>query len=294
MSWRTIKLSFVLCLGFFLNTATNVSASELNKTIDLWMNDAPLTHVIHQLAELSGGKANITGALEGQVSGRFYGTVAQTLQTLSQEHDVLFDLQDDILHATSNRALSEVSIVMPGAALNDTLRSSMQSTLMPGNNIDVQDELVKLSGHPDFVKRTARLLAAELAMIHENETKAVDSVETVEAPEQVEDDLKIEEAATESILKDESTDVADQVVEPVKPVDQVVALEESPAAAEPVEDSAPLVVAVETEKPGVDVNDIGSDAVLADIADEAESEPNEVKTTDSIQWVTDIPGFSTF
>ena len=293
MSRCSSTVAFVMCLASLVSTPSSVLASDLNKTIDLWMNEAPLTHVIHQLAELSGGDANITGSVEGQVSGRFSGTVADTLETLSEEHNVLFDMQGDTLNATSKRALSEVSMVMAGAELNDTLKNSMQDGLMPGNAIDIQDELVKLSGHPDFVKRIARQLAAELAI-----TRAAELEMSAQDEPTAEETIAKVPASASAIAEPAETETTMQVLEePLTPAKELVVEREEPLA------EAPLVVEVEapaiepevaTETVIADVIDKGTDALRVDIAEEDDVDSGDVSNNDSIRWVTDIPGFSTF
>ncbi len=293
MSRCSSTVAFVMCLASLVSTPSSVLASDLNKTIDLWMNEAPLTHVIHQLAELSGGDANITGSVEGQVSGRFSGTVADTLETLSEEHNVLFDMQGDTLNATSKRALSEVSMVMAGAELNDTLKNSMQDGLMPGNAIDIQDELVKLSGHPDFVKRIARQLAAELAITRAAELE----MSAQDEPTAGETIAKVPASAS-AIAEPAETETTMQVLEePLTPAKELVVEREEPMAEVPlvVEVEAPAIEPeVATETVIADVIDKGTDALRVDIAEEDDVDSGDVSNNDSIRWVTDIPGFSTF
>lgn len=300
MPWRhsvrrwSSTVALVLCLASLVGASSNLRASDLNKTIDLWMNEAPLTHVIHQLAELSGGDANITGPVEGQVSGRFSGTVADTLETLSEDYNVLFDRQGDTLNATSKRALSEVSIVMTGAELNNTLKNSMQNGLMPGNAIDIQDELVKLSGHPDFVKRIARQLAAELAI-----TPAVELEISVQAELEGEDTSPKTPSTASVLAKPAVIEKTEPVLEqPIMPAKELLVLEgaellpEKPFVVDAEAPTIDLEAAVETVK--ADVVDAGTDALRIDIAEEDAVESGEVSNNDSIRWVTDIPGFSTF
>ena len=293
MSRCSSTVAFVMCLASLVSTPSSVLASDLNKTIDLWMNEAPLTHVIHQLAELSGGDANITGSVEGQVSGRFSGTVADTLETLSEEHNVLFDMQGDTLNATSKRALSEVSMVMAGAELNDTLKNSMQDGLMPGNAIDIQDELVKLSGHPDFVKRIARQLAAELAITRAAELE----MSAQDEPTAGETIAKVPASAS-AIAEPAETETTMQVLEePLTPAKELVVEREEPMAEVPlvVEVEAPAIEPeVATETVIADVIDKGTDALRVDITEEDDVDSGDVSNNDSIRWVTDIPGFSTF
>ena len=293
MSRCSSTVAFVMCLASLVSTPSSVLASDLNKTIDLWMNEAPLTHVIHQLAELSGGDANITGSVEGQVSGRFSGTVADTLETLSEEHNVLFDMQGDTLNATSKRALSEVSMVMAGAELNDTLKNSMQEGLMPGNAIDIQDELVKLSGHPDFVKRIARQLAAELAI-----TRAAELEMSAQDEPTAEETIAKVPAAASAIAEPAETETTMQVLEePLSPAKELVVEREEPLAEVPlvVEVEAPEIEPeVATETVIADVIDKGTDALRVDINEEDDVDSGGVSNNDSIRWVTDIPGFSTF
>ena len=255
-SWRSRARVLLLGLSAMGVSACSVASEELDPTVDMWVNDAPLSVVIGQLAELSGKSVAITGPIEGQVSGRLSGTLTDTLGSLSEQHGVLFDLQGESLSATSGQALSKVSIVMAGAELDEALKHSVQDELMPGNAIEIQDKLVKLSGHPDFVKRVAKRLTTELAVSRADESiqSPVDEAVVVDA-----------ESVTPPVV------VAPRVVVEAAPVKSIVI--------------APTVAAID---------DAGAEAMLVDIETEKSPDSDAVTDNESIDWVTDIPGFSTF
>jgi hypothetical protein len=114
IAWRRQKLVLAMVMLALLPCRL-AFASDNSVALDIWVQQAPLEMVIEQIASVAGKSVKITGVIDGQVSGRFSGNLADTLTMLSATHDVSFDLQDNNLYAVSNRALSNISIALPGS-----------------------------------------------------------------------------------------------------------------------------------------------------------------------------------
>ncbi|MDB4224577.1 hypothetical protein N9850_12465, partial [Granulosicoccus sp.] len=156
---RRQKLAIVLAVLTSLPCRLSL-ASEDTVELDIWVRQAPLAMVIQQIATVAGKSVHIKGAIEGKVSGRLKGNLSETLANISDSHDVLFDLQEDSLHVISKRALSNVSIALPGAGLNESIQQVLDEVPIPGNTVALQDGTVKVSGHPNFVKRIVRKIGS--------------------------------------------------------------------------------------------------------------------------------------
>lgn len=160
----TFALSALYCAASTATTGIEeglVNAPEVN----VWADSAPLSLVIEQLGEMSELDVAIEGELEGHVSGRYTGSLQGALSSLSSTHGILFDLQDDILHVTSDAASSSVSIALAGPALEKAIDGSLGETnqTWSGNSVEFREDAVRITGHPNFVKRTARQLTTEIA-----------------------------------------------------------------------------------------------------------------------------------
>ena len=155
-------------------TSTAEGQSGDAPAINVWVDSAPLSLMIEQLGSISGKQVTIDGELEGQVSGRFSGSLDETLERLSLSHGVLFDMQEGTLAAASQDESSSVSIALSEPAFADTLAQSLGSMLseQQGNRIEFREDAVRISGHPGFVKRTAKLVTTTLGDVsaQENET----------------------------------------------------------------------------------------------------------------------------
>lgn len=191
-NWRSCAAALVGC-GLFSAAAIAVESTAVVSTeaastaatstaegqsgdapaINVWVDSAPLSLMIEQLGSISGKQVTIDGELEGQVSGRFTGSLDQTLERLSLSHDVLFDVQDGTLSVASQDESSSVSIALSEPAFADTLAQSLGSMLsgQQGNRIEFREDAVRISGHPGFVKRTAMLVTTTLGDVSAQENE---------------------------------------------------------------------------------------------------------------------------
>lgn len=134
-----------------------------NPEINIWVDRAPLELMVGQLAQESGRQINVKGELKGQVSGRFTGSVSDTLAALSSTHSILFNLTDDTLQAISKDAQSSVSIALSGPQLDEQFVASLSSESLLGNTVEFRDDSVRISGHPEFVTKVTQLITSAIA-----------------------------------------------------------------------------------------------------------------------------------
>lgn len=135
-----------------------ISAPEFS----FWVDAAPMTMVIDQLAALAGKSAEIEGLAEVPVSGRFSGSLDKLLTELSSQYPVAFDVEGDVLRANDASALTSVSIAMLSSELDGNLKDELLVSEGPGNKLEFREDAVRISGHPAFVKRTARSITTAL------------------------------------------------------------------------------------------------------------------------------------
>ncbi len=139
--------------------ATAEKANSAAPEVSLWVKQAPLSLVVRQLAELSGKEAVMTGPLDMPVSARFSGTVPQVLSDLSANYPVFFDIDESTVNAAAGSETSSVSVAVISDELSEEFRDSLFDDLAPGNDIEIRSDAIRISGHPDFVKRTSGLIA---------------------------------------------------------------------------------------------------------------------------------------
>ena len=151
-----------LAAGPVLADTSDASTEQTGDTapeVSLWVKQAPLSLVVRQLAELSGREAVIDGTLDAPVSARFSGDVQQALSDLSTNYPVLFDIDEGTVNATAGEAASSVSVAVVSDELSDDFRNSLFEALAPGNDVEIRSDAIRISGHPDFVKRVSGLVA---------------------------------------------------------------------------------------------------------------------------------------
>ena len=280
-------------------------ASDDTVALDLWVRQAPLAMVIEQIAAVAGKSLKITGPIDGQVSGRLSGNLADTLAKISDSHDVLFDLQEDSLYAISKRALSNVSIALPDSGLNESIQQVLDEIRIPGNTVVLQGCAVKVSGHPNFVKRVVRKIGsgqsvysvknlatpAPVVMLNAN----VDATPELSAANFVKLEPAIALPIIDSELESESKVFRTVVNESIsakrvvtsgqndeQAIESVITIQSSNV--ESVKGNTALESPVEIEQ---------ADKKVA-LKTSSEPEVAEVKPVRRFLSVTDIPGFSTF
>ncbi|MFK7996262.1 MAG: hypothetical protein AB8B87_19140 [Granulosicoccus sp.] len=162
---RTILLALSCCVGGGLAHAEDVLPSEVQSdaNISVWVDNASLDFFVSQLALITGRDAAIQGELQGQISGRFNGSMVDTLKTVEDQFPVLFDLDDKVLGVVAETGRSSASIALGKATLDDQMKASLLNDLLPGNELDINDDEVTISGHPSFVSRLAKELISVVA-----------------------------------------------------------------------------------------------------------------------------------
>jgi len=149
-------LSVWLCVP-----STPVYASNLDQRIEFWVHEAPLSVVIEQIANLTGRSVDISGVIEGTVSGTFDNSLLETLTSFSGDYELLFDLDADTLYAITNQAKSVASVEVFSAQRTQELQDEWRTESLPGSRFVINDGRVKLSGHPAFVHRITQALSGD-------------------------------------------------------------------------------------------------------------------------------------
>ncbi len=167
--------------------------SAADTEISFWVDAAPLELVIRQLAFQSNRIVELEepekteqvaeaeevtespGFDEALVSGRFSGTLGSTLERLSMDYPVTFDLDGETLRVMKGAARSNVSIAMLSTTFDEAFRNELLESSGAGNSVEFRDDAVRVSGHPAFVKRqsgyiTKALSSAEARLNAESET----------------------------------------------------------------------------------------------------------------------------
>ncbi len=161
--------------------------ADSDPEVSFWVDRAPLKLVIRQLASLSGRNAEMEEPVETDevikteevaegeevsdtrdfaevlVSGRFSGSLGDTLAKLSADYPVTFDLDGKTLRAMNGNARSSVSIAMLSTTFDETFMNELLASSGAGNSVEFREDAVRVSGHPAFVKRQAGYITSALA-----------------------------------------------------------------------------------------------------------------------------------
>lgn len=156
--------------------------AQSDAQIAVWADNAPLELFVSQLALITGRKSDIEGELEGQVSGRFNGSMAETLAALGEKHSVLFELDEGMLSAVPETARSSATIALGEGEFAEGVKTGLLSGLLSGNEVDMGEEEITVSGHPDFVQR---VVAAVSSMVADADTSSSASTDTPVASNEV-------------------------------------------------------------------------------------------------------------
>jgi len=275
---KAFALTAWLCV-----TSTMAFATNLEQRIEFWVHEAPLSVVIEQIANLTGRSVDISGAIEGKVSGTFDNSLLETLTSFSGDYQLLFDLDADTLYAIKNHAKSVASVEVFSAKRTQEIQDEWRAESLPGSRFDITDGRVKLSGHPAFVHRITQALSG-------NRVQAI-------APTMLPPDLKLttkrlvipevtleqsEQSSTaESHPSDNefsevsiSREISESSQMPLSASGEISAVEKLTGAVTMPRETV-IEELVADEKPAVKTNASGALA-------------------EDINWVTEIPGFSTF
>lgn len=142
---------------------TTVSGTAGNPAVNLWIKSAPLSLVVEQLGQLGSRNVQMQGDLSMPVSGRFTGDLEQALGELSRDLPVLFDLQQETLYATHRDQRSSVSVAVISDDLSQDFRQNLFEQISPGNDIEIRADSIRVTGHPDFVRRVTGIVTHQVA-----------------------------------------------------------------------------------------------------------------------------------
>lgn len=233
---------------------------QSDEQVSVWAKDASLELFVSQLAGMTGRRTAIASGLEGRVSGRFNGSMVDTLNTVSEQHQMLFDLDKNVLGVVAESARENAKVPLTGSSIDDVLQGSLSSVRLRGNEIELHEDAVVVSGHPEFVKRVAKLVATSVA----------DARPDSDPPKATDEPALVDPVA--EVLADAATEAS---------ADSLSALpseSETYIESEQVTDAAASVMLEQAEE----------ESLAGDVSDTTASSPR------AIRWVTDIPGFDTF
>jgi len=244
---------FVAALSFFAGAAVIQaddavpSRLQTDEQISVWVDDASLSLFIVQLASITGREATIQGDLTSRISGRFNGSLVDTLAAVGEQFGVLFDLDEDTLGAVPYSDRSSATIALGSVVLDEPLKTTLAEGLIAGNRLDIRESEVVVSGHPSFVSRQAKTLISAIA----RPTSEPGATEQFSASSVV--DQLFEDGAGRADLV-QSSEVAEPVLDAAAPVILDEAAGEIDAAqpleAAAVSKSAPREIRWVTDIPG--------------------------------------------
>ena len=259
---RTVVFALICgCSVSALQAEENVS-DQVNgdEQISVWANNASLELFVSQLPGMTERNISIASDLEIRVSGRFNGSMVDALNALSEEHQMLFDLDENMLSVVAESARENATVPLTGSSIEDVLQRSSSFGKLRGNDVKSRESDVLISGHPEFVRRVAKLVATSVA-----DTRPADDTHQLSDDRGVVDPVEQDLAIT-------------KVLAPVDPLSGLLPESDTAFNIEPVTDAAASVL-VEQAVEESSANDADETTALS---------PREIR------WVTDIPGFDTF
>jgi len=146
--WNRSCIALLTLLSLLLFSAASQAEQD---EFDIWVKDAPLSLVVEQLAGMTGTTLEETTALRDKVSGTFSGTLREILSAISVDHDLLFHLQNSVLHVSDKRSATSATLSIPPTGFDAAAQQVWQRFQSPGNSVVVDGNKAILSGHPEFV-----------------------------------------------------------------------------------------------------------------------------------------------
>lgn len=253
----------VCCPGFAADTGNDDVVPprvQSDDRINVWVNEAPLSLFVSQLATITNRTAAVDGDISGTVSGQFNGSLTETLITLSEQAPVIFDLSNTSLGVVPESSRQTLTVALADTSLDDAELKALIADIPPGNDIAILDTAIQISGHPTYVQRMAAMISP------------VDT--TIDEPVDEPVDESLAQSSVDQVIEDTSQpEVSDQLV-----------------ASDELQDD---VVDVQVEQ--TTVTDLAAQQLLSDDADsEALVTDETASASKPIRSVTDIPGFFTF
>ena len=244
--------------------------AQSDEQISVWVNNATLDMFVSQLAGMTGRRAEIGDGVEGKISGRFNGSLVDTLNTLSEQHQILFDLDQSVLGVAPESA--QTSTMIASSSVNDeVLQSSLNTDGLTGNEIEIRKDEIVVSGHPNFVKRFARLVTTAVADAGK--------------------DTEISQATSEGSATETLAGSAAAAVPAELETDSTADLASKQVTNEATNEAINKRQMVEQ------VTDATANVITEQAAEESLSGGGSDTATSAapvFRWVTDIPGYDTF
>lgn len=259
---RTVVLALVWgCSVSALQAEENVADQAYSdEQISVWANNASLELFVSQLPGMTERRISIASDLEIRVSGRFNGSMVDALNALSEQHQMLFDLDENMLSVVAESAREKATVPLTGSSIEEVLQRSSTIGKLRGNEVKPRDGEVLISGHPEFVRRVAKLVATSVA-----DARPEDNTHQISDDRGVVDPVDQDLASTKALV-------------PVEPLSGLLSESDTGSAPELVTDAAASVL----------VEQASEVSSTDDAVDITASRPREIR------WVTDIPGFDTF
>lgn len=147
--------------------------------VDVWVDNAPLNLFFEQLAQMTGRVAEVQDGLPGEISGRYNGSMADTLGAVHSQFPVLIFLDDKTLGIVGEEQLVSATILTGEGVLDPETASDLIAGLLPGNSVDVRAGEVLVRGHPTFVNQMASKLASTIREIERAQNDASATISSV-------------------------------------------------------------------------------------------------------------------
>lgn len=215
------KLVVSLWVAFIASVPLSTVANDLvpagaqsDEQISVWVDDASLSVFVSQLARITGRQVDVDKEIEGRISGRFNGSMAEALSSVTDQFPVLIDISDTSLRVSSEDQRYEATVPIEVASVSETLQGELLAGLLPGNNIQFNADSVVIDGHPAFVERTVRSLTStvvepSLGIVSEASDDQVPDSTSEQLSENVVNQLVVVDSAATVMVEETVLDESD-------------------------------------------------------------------------------------
>ncbi|MBX2882860.1 MAG: hypothetical protein KTR32_23115 [Granulosicoccus sp.] len=159
---RFCKFTHLLAFAVINGIAASALAADAVE-MNIRVNEAPVEMVVREISTLTGRTLEIDAPLDGRISGQLTGTLHEALAAVADQTPLVFDFDETTLRVADESAKITSSIVTGEEPIDADAREALSAKLLPGNEIIFRENEVLVSGHPQFVRRTARGITAAVA-----------------------------------------------------------------------------------------------------------------------------------
>ena len=104
-----LLISALIVVGNNVRADDSASDIQSDESLNLWVDDAPLDLFLSQLALITGRKLIIDGDIDNQqLTGKFNGSMNDTLTDVSEQLQVVFELDDQYIGVVPKSELKTV------------------------------------------------------------------------------------------------------------------------------------------------------------------------------------------